>query len=413
MAHITKVPTTGAGKPYEVRWSWYAEDAEGRTRRYFKQERFRSHPQAKAFKREVEERVAGGGHPDASAGKQRFAEWAERWYRYKQPNVKPSTARGYRSILDRSLLPALGHRQVRSLTTADVQDFILDLQECGLTPKTIRHHYQTLRSVLQHAARQRAISINPALDAELPTNRSTGRPDHEPCFLTSAEVERLAGAMTEYPYGLMVRFMASTGLRAGEVSGLNVGDLDLMRRRVTVRRTRTKVKASETNPDGWETHVPKSGKTRHVPVPPPLVDDLTGYLARHPHHTEKDAPLWPGRENGGAERFRGGAGAVTYDKPWERDAFYKRQFKPALRAAGLPARVRLHDLRHTYASISASLGIPAYRVAEYMGHASEVVTRTIYTHLFAEDSTADMDLWSQLIESSRATVTTPLRSETG
>ncbi len=93
----------------------------------------------------------------------------------------------------------------------------------------------------------------------------------------------------------------------------------------------------------------------------------------------------PGRQRGpsrwanGAQAWCSGyAEALRDARPW------------AYRPAG--GGVRLHDLRHTYASLSASAGIPAYRLADYMGHASEIVTRTIYTHLFATDAAADMDL---------------------
>lgn len=159
-----------------------------------------------------------------------------------------------------------------------------------------------------------------------------------------------------------------------------------------MRRTRQKVKATAENPDGWEIHTPKSGKTRRVPLPGWLRDDMAAYLAQHPHRIDRDAPLWPGRKNGGPERLKGGKGSATYDQPWERDSFYKRRFEPALAEAGLSTAVRLHDLRHSYASICASKNIPAYRVAEYLGHSSEAITRMIYTHLFTEDTAADMEL---------------------
>jgi integrase len=85
-------------------------------------------------------------------------------------------------------------------------------------------------------------------------------------------------------------------------------------------------------------------------------------------------------------------GVLNWSEPCERDCFYKRVYKPALLRAGLPGTVRLHDLRHTYAPICASAGIPAYRVAQYMGHANVTTTLTICTHLFAADATSDMEL---------------------
>jgi len=90
-------------------------------------------------------------------------------------------------------------------------------------------------------------------------------------------------------------------------------------------------------------------------------------------------------------RYSGaGGGALDYGKPWERDAFYKRQFKPALAAAGLPPTVRLHDLRHTAGSLMLRAGIEPYRVAEYLGHSLDVLLK-IYAHVLEADREADMD----------------------
>lgn len=392
MARIKKLQVGTYGKPYEVAWSWY--DADGA--RHFRKQRFRTEREAKAKKREMEQAVADANLPDYAAGRASFGEWAERWYRAVAATSKPSTARGYRSILDASVLPAFGSRRIRSITTADLQDWVTTLIESGKTPPTIKHHVGTVRRVLAEAARSRAIAYNPALDVRLPTDRSVGRTKPEPRFLAAEEVVHLAEHLDTraWPYGLLVTFAAYTGLRAGELAGLNIGDVDPLRSVVHVRRTRRKIKG------GWEVHTPKSGKPRRVPMPRWLGEDVAAYMAQHPRRANPDAPLWPGRRAGGYTHGARDTGAarnseLDYDKPWEPGTFYKRLFQPALVAVGLPAGrggVRLHDLRHTYASLSASAGIPAYRLAEYMGHASEIVTRTIYTHLFATDTDADMDL---------------------
>jgi integrase len=81
---------------------------------------------------------------------------------------------------------------------------------------------------------------------------------------------------------------------------------------------------------------------------------------------------------------------LDWSTPWDRDAFYRQVFRPALAPAALPATLRLHDLRHSYISICASLGIPVYRVAAYAGHTDPGFTLRVYTHLFNADATEDM-----------------------
>lgn len=205
-------------------------------------------------------------------------------------------------------------------------------------------------------------------------------------------MEKLASQLPA-PYDLMVRFMAYTGLRVAEVAGLDIKDIDLRRRVVTVRQTRTQVRG------GWEVHTPKSGKTRQVPVNRVLCEGLKAYLAVHPDPSP-DHPLWPGRTGTRTKGVSGSGSVLDYDKPWCRNTFYKKYFKPALKSAGLPEGTRLHDLRHSFASICDSRGIPAKQVAAWMGHANEVVTRTIYIHLFASDSAHYADLLDLPVERS-------------
>ncbi len=78
--------------------------------------------------------------------------------------------------------------------------------------------------------------------------------------------------------------------------------------------------------------------------------------------------------------------------PLEPGTFYRRRFVPACVAAGVAAKgkgngVRFHDLRHTFASLCNSRGLSSHQVAKWMGHANDVITRVIYTHLFDADTT--------------------------
>jgi len=393
MARIVKREVT-RGKKYEVRWSWYQDAAtpDAQPTRRFAQERFATLEEAKAKKAEVEQRAVDRSLHDPSGGKETFGVWAERWFRDHSIGLKPSTARSYRNLLDASVVPAFGHRRIRSLTTADIQDWVAGLLDRGLAPPTIRHHYLTARHVLTYATHSRAIAYNPALDVRLPTDKSTGRVKQEMVCLDDSQVADLAAALSP-PYDLLIVFMCYTGLRCAEVSGLRVGDLDLTNRRVYVRRTVRQVTGA------WETHVPKNGKARVVGLPPWLASDLRAYLLAHPRSGDLEAGLWPGREHGGQTRFGGSTGELCWDKPWSRESFYRRQFKPALAAAGLPARMRLHDTRHTAGSLMLRSGIDYYRVADYLGHSVDVLLK-IYSHILDADRDADM---SKLVRPIRST----------
>lgn len=382
MARIVKVadPANDKAKPYEVRWSWY--DAEGK--RHFKKARYRTRREADAKRREVEDAVAAANLPDYAGGKESVTAWGERWLDSREPLVKISTYRSYLAIWNTSVKPTWGGRRISAISTADVQDWVTQLLRSDRKPPTIKHHVWLLGQVVASAVRARAITYNPVRDVQLPTDRAVGRLPHQPHFLTAEEVEVIAAAMSETTHGALVRFMAWTGLRTGEVSGLNVGDVDLMRRTLTVRRTAYRDKGN-----AWREDTPKSGKGRTVPLMPWITDDLRALLAIHPNRNDASAPLWPGAHVGGHTHGTGdgpASGALDWSSRWEPATFRRNRFKPALTGAGVTRTVRLHDLRHSFASLCASEGIPSAQVAQWMGHASDVITREVYTHLFDHDT---------------------------
>jgi integrase len=402
MAKVYKLPKpTRTGMRYEVRHSYYTTDG---ARRYGRP-RFRTRAEADDFALEKRNEAATGLLPTPrkevkESRRATLSTYAEKWYTRAAMRTTTRTARGYDSILRIHVLPTFGARPVIAITTGEVFDWVAALEAGGLAPPTIRKATDVLRRVLMVAVKEKAIPTNPAVDVELPTDQKHRRLANVHNYLDAGAVERLAQHLDAHPpYGLVVRFMAYTGLRCAEISGLRIADVSLLRREVLVQRTLTRSKiTAEPKPNrrnrklDWDDpHTPKSGKMRRVPLTPDLVRELTAYLEAHPRAAEPDAPLFPGRIKGDVSRLTGGRGSLDWSQPWERDAFYKNFFKPALAATGLPTRVRLHDLRHSYASLCASAGLPSYRVAAYLGHANARITEEIYTGLFNHDAAADMD----------------------
>lgn len=110
---------------------------------------------------------------------------------------------------------------------------------------------------------------------------------------------------------------------------------------------------------------------------PLLLSEMEDYLRIHPWRDETDAALWPGRHPG--------TRALQFDRPFDHQSFYRWYFKPALKAASLPD-IRLHDLRHTAASVWLAAGIQPYKISRWLGHASLATTDTIYSHLYPSDN---------------------------
>ncbi|MFC7924981.1 site-specific integrase [Microbacterium laevaniformans] len=128
----------------------------------------------------------------------------------------------------------------------------------------------------------------------------------------------------------------------------------------------------------WVFGTPKSRRSsRDVPLlDRGLIADLKAHKMQHPRSGDGDALFWPGRTPGSHR--------VDYGRVWDLASFRRNYFKPALMRAELPA-IRVHDLRHTAASLWLAAGFPPYQVSRWLGHASVVTTDTIYSHLYPTD----------------------------
>jgi integrase len=185
-------------------------------------------------------------------------------------------------------------------------------------------------------------------------------------FLEATEVEALAQAIRP-PYGTLVRFAAYSGLRAGQIGGLRVGRLNLLQRRVEVTEALKEVNG-RLYFGGTKTH-----ERRTVHIPRQMCDELGAYLGGRPHRPTDLVFTAP----------EGG--------PLRHNLFYRRSYKPAVAAAGLPAALRFHDLRHTCAALLISQGHQQYEIMRHLGHSSITVTVDTYAHLFPSRAEAVAD----------------------
>ncbi|MGH9185340.1 MAG: site-specific integrase [Acidimicrobiales bacterium] len=198
-----------------------------------------------------------------------------------------------------------------------------------------------------------AIRSNPCDGTRVPES-----PKAEMVFLTAEKLEILATSI-DGRYATLVRLAAYTGMRAGEICALRVGRVGLDAGRIIVAESVTEVPGH-----GLYFSEPKTYERRSVTLPGFLVDELTAHLENRP-----DDPT--------AFVFTSPDGAVLNHKN-----FYRRMFKPAVVAAGLPAHMRFHDLRHTCAALCIALGAHPKAIQERLGHSSITVTLDRYGHLF-------------------------------
>lgn len=338
MAYITKL---GPG-----RWQARYRDAERR-------EHAHNAPTRAAAQRWLDEQTAGlvrGDWRDPRSGRITIAELAETWYA-TTASLKPSTRMSYRSQLDAHVLPRWAALEVRRVEHGQVAAWTAEIAS-GSSPSTTRKAVGVLRSVLDLAVRDRRIAANPALGVTLPR-----LPASEQRFLTAGELDTLAEAMPSERDAVLTLILGWTGIRFGEAAALRVESVDTLRRRIRIAEAVAEVRGRIV------TGTPKTHAARSVTLPGFLATRLGEYLPR--------AGLAFADRDGGPLR-------VTN---WNR-----RTFTLAAEDAGLvPPLLRVHDLRHTAASLMIASGAGVKVVQEQLGHRSATMTLDRYAHLFPDE----------------------------
>jgi integrase len=242
--------------------------------------------------------------------------------------------------------------------------------------------------VLAVAVEDRRIPRNPCDGVKAPARKHSQR-----AYLTHRQVDELAPTRTRD--GLVVRFLAYTGLRYGEMAALTVEDFDMLRRRINVRRSVTEVAGKLT----WST--PKNRERRSVPFPRFLVPELAVQMeGKRREDLVFSAPA------GGVLRIA---------------TFRTRVFNPAVnKLRGVDKdgnattdwpRPTLHDLRHTAASLAISAGANVKAVQTMLGHKSAALTLDTYADLFPDDLEAVADALDAAVQEMRGSTADALRTE--
>jgi integrase len=302
-------------------------------------------------------RIDTGAWTDPGAGDRPYAEWAAEWL--AGLDVKPKTRASYQSLLDSRVLPAFGDVRLSKVSTAMVRRWLADLREEGLSGSRVTQARQVLRASLETARLDGLIGSNPVVGTKAP--RALRR-EHR--YLTEAEVARLADAAEARSEGsgVVVWFLALTGLRWGEMVALRGRRVDVLRRKVTVAESVTEVNGKLIE------GTPKTHERREVVYP--------RYLA------EMVAPLVTGPDELVFPAPRGG---YLRSPNWRR-----RVWQPAVADAGLSDLVP-HDLRHTAASLAVASGASILAVARMLGHVDPSVTLKVYAGLYTDDLEALAD----------------------
>jgi len=305
---------------------------------------------AKEAMREIEDQLARGIYlPDKKIPI--FSKVAKDWFEYKKLNVRASTLKMYRGHLKHHF-QNVDNIKVNRITTAKVEKFITDKQTNDMNLTTLRKIIVTFNQVMNYAVRHKYIDHNPVRDAERPKGQGGEEKEHIR-ILNPSEINALLASEKNQKYRTLFMLAIFSGARQGELFGLKWSDLDWFNNQIHVQRTY--------NTGAW--YKPKSKRSnRKIDLGPEMITELKRWKIACPPN-ELDL-VFPNR-NG---------------KPLDNGHLLSRNFKPALKIAGLP-KIRFHDLRHTYASLLIEQGENVKYIQNQLGHSSPMVTLNVYAHL--------------------------------
>lgn len=316
--------------------------------------------------------IVRGDWADPRAGKETLRAYAARWESIQVGSESSA------SIVDNALrlhiLPRLGDLAVAAIRRSDVQAAVKAWEQV-LAPSTVRIVYGVLQRVLEAATDDRRIPRSPCTRITLPKDH-----DEEVVVPTVEQVDAIRAAFVEQ-FRILPVFLAGTGLRIGELLGLQLGDVDFLRRTLRVERQRRQ--------DGTLGPVKSKTSKRTVPIGKVVLDELALHLTIYPAN---DRGLFPDVDGS----------PLTY-----------RRWRTLLDEARRTSQVDVtaHSFRHYCASALISGGASVKQVQTFLGHASPVITLEVYGHLFPGDDDRTRNVLDDALKPLATAVADSVRTE--
>jgi integrase len=355
---------------------------------------FRTKADAERWEREQIRMAEQGRLPPVMSGRESVASVGDKWITTLDLAVyKPSTINGYVGLWKRIVRPRWGSVPLTNIQPADVREWFLTMTSESSDPskKQLSHSrrkqsHQVLAMILDQAIREGTLITNPARwDAVGKVALSRGLKPKEHRYLNPENLLELVNACKEY--GPFVYFLATTGVRFGEARSLMVGDIEVASNKLRISKSITEINGH------LVTGTPKNGESRTLVLPKTTL--------------AKIIPLLDGKSSQDLV-FTGPKGG-----PIRQANFRRRVWLPLLKATGNEG-LRVHDLRHTAASLAIKSGANVKVVQNMLGHKSAQMTLDRYAGLFESDQVdvakrmdklfADTDCHENATKASRITL---------
>lgn len=328
------------------------------------------------------EKLRDAGRVPKAGQRWTVATWLKHWIDNiaVPPHISENTHAGYRVDVEKHLTPGIGAHRLEKLAPEHLEKLYARMQRDGLAAGTAHHVHRTIRNALNEAVRRGHLATNPALIAKAPKLT-----EEEPEPYDIEEVQRLLKVASGRRNGARWVIALALGLRQGEALGLQWPDVDLTKGLLRIRRGRLRPKYAhgcgdtcgrkagycpqrrQVRPETGDTKS-RAGK-RVIGLPDPLIALLRAHRSKQDAERRAARQLW----------HEGGYVFTKPDgRPLNPNTDY-HEWKELLQEAGL-RDARLHDARHTAATVLLILGVPTPTVMAIMGWSSASMAKR-YQHM--------------------------------
>ncbi|QRF22257.1 site-specific integrase [Alicyclobacillus sp. TC] len=298
--------------------------------------------------------------------KEFLREFCRTFLQEKEYQVREGTLRKYSWLVNKYIIPELGHIELRKLRPHHLQDLYTrlampgDCEKCGLSLRSVKHIHVLIKHILKQACIKGKISVNPASAVNPPRP-----PQLEMQTWSESEVASFLEAARNSRYYIFFALALGTGMRLGEVLGLKWRDVDWVSGKIHVQRSYTH------GLRGYVFQQPKTKKgNRTIKLAPSTLRDLYQHRSVQEAERQQAGDLWNDQDL--IVTTCTGNAVLAHN--------VRSTFLRLLAKSSLP-RIRIHDLRHTHATLLLKQGVNVKVVSERLGHESISVTLDIYSHV--------------------------------
>ena len=300
----------------------------------------------------------------------------DEWLPARRAGLRPSTANSYERMIELYIAPTIGAAQLAAVDGSMLNTLYAQLLTegrtetrrglgAGLAPKTVRNVHGMLTRAFRDAIRWGRVLRNPCDAADPPKGQSP-----EMNAWTAGELRQFTAATSSHRWAGVWALMATTGMRRGEILGLRWSDVDLSAGTVTIRSTRIRYATTVA------TSTPKTARgNRTIAIGPATVAALKAWKRTQ---NEDRLLMGAGWQN------RDGLVVTVADGTAPNPEAFSNLFQDLTKRAGIRI-IRLHDLRHSYATAALAAGVPVKVLSQRLGHADITVTLKVYAHVLPGD----------------------------